>query len=235
MSALFVLGHMRSYSSLLCHLLGSHPEIDGYFETHIEYRSWFDLLRLRRRVVKLTGERLSGRYVLDKILHDYPLAGSIVRSRSTRAIILIRGPVPTVRSIMNMGLRYSDIPWYRDSDAVARYYETRLASLVRLADRLRTRAIWLEAEELLSGAEPVLTRLGAFLALRAPLPNSYRQFAHTGEAGYGDPSEEISKGRIGAARASDAHILLPEQLVARLEGAHRSAVAALRERCESLR
>jgi hypothetical protein len=185
-------------------------------------------------VIRLTGERLRGRYVLDKILHDYPLAGSIVRSRSTRAIILVRSPVSTVRSIMNMGLRYSDIAWYRDTEAVARYYETRLASLVRLADRLDTRAIWLAAEELLSGAGPVLTRLGAFLTLRAPLQSSYRQFAHTGEAGFGDPSEEISKGSIGAARASDAHILLTEQLVARLEGAHRSAVAALRERCESL-
>jgi hypothetical protein len=234
MSALFVLGHMRSYSSLLCHLLGSHPEIDGYCETHIKYRTGFDLLRLRRRVAKLTGERPSGRYVLDKILHDYPLAGSIVRSRSTRAIILVRRPAPTVRSIMNMGLRYSAIPWYRDTEAVARYYEARLASLVRLADRLDARAIWLEAHELVSGAGPVLTRLAAFLALREPLRSSYRKFAHTGEAGYGDPSEEISKGSIGAARACDAHILLPEQLLARLEGAYRSTVAALGERCQSL-
>jgi len=234
MSALFVLGHMRSYSSLLCHLLGSHPEIDGYCETHIKYRSYFDLLRLRRRVVKLTGEQLSGRYVLDKILHDYPLAGSIVRSRSTRAIILIRSPAPTVRSIMNMGLRYSDISWYRDPDAVARYYETRLASVVRLADGLVARALWMGAEELLSGAEPVLTRIAAFLALRQPLQSSYRKFAHTGEAGFGDPSEEISKGHIGVARPGDAHILLPEQLVARLEGAYRATVAGLRERCESL-
>jgi hypothetical protein len=43
--SLFVLGHMRSYSSLLCHILGSHPQIDGYCETHIKYRTRFDLLR----------------------------------------------------------------------------------------------------------------------------------------------------------------------------------------------
>src|SRR5215467_8996279 len=59
---LFVFGHMRSYSSLLCHILGSHPEIDGYCETHIKYRWYFDLLRLRYRVVTLTGEPLRGRY-----------------------------------------------------------------------------------------------------------------------------------------------------------------------------
>ena len=59
---LFVLGHMRSYSSLLCHILGSHPQINGYCETHVKYRSRFDLLRLRSRVVKLTGEPLQSDY-----------------------------------------------------------------------------------------------------------------------------------------------------------------------------
>ena len=67
---LFVLGHMRSYSSLLCHILGSHPQVDGYCETHIKYRTWLDLLRLRSRVVQLTGEPLRGRYILDKVLHN---------------------------------------------------------------------------------------------------------------------------------------------------------------------
>src|SRR5213075_544290 len=27
---IFVVSHMRSFSSLLCHILGSHPEISGY-------------------------------------------------------------------------------------------------------------------------------------------------------------------------------------------------------------
>jgi hypothetical protein len=82
---LFVLGHMRSYSSVLSHILGSHPQIDGYCETHIRYRWHFDLLRLQRRVRQLTGEPLRGDYVLDKILHDYPLARSILDSRRIRA------------------------------------------------------------------------------------------------------------------------------------------------------
>src|SRR5215469_2188157 len=109
---LFVLGHMRSYSSLLCHILGSHRQIDGYCETHIKYRTRWDLWRLRSRVVRLTGEPLHGRYVLDKMLHNYPLAASILRSRYTRWIVLLRRPLPTVQSIVNMGLRYSDIAWY---------------------------------------------------------------------------------------------------------------------------
>jgi LPS sulfotransferase NodH len=34
-----ILSHMRSGSTLLAHLLASHPEIIGYGETHIRYRS----------------------------------------------------------------------------------------------------------------------------------------------------------------------------------------------------
>ena len=44
-----VLSHMRSYSTLLAHLLGSHPEIAGYAEMHTSYAQRRDLLRLRRK------------------------------------------------------------------------------------------------------------------------------------------------------------------------------------------
>src|SRR5688572_27511814 len=69
-SLLLVLSHMRSYSSVLSHVLGSHPEIDGYCETHIRYRLSLDVHRLGWKVRALTGEPLSGRFVLDKVLHN---------------------------------------------------------------------------------------------------------------------------------------------------------------------
>src|ERR1700753_1681333 len=92
---LFVLGHMRSYSSLLCHILGSHPEIDGYCETHVKYRTRLDLIRLRSRVVKSTAPRLKGVYVLEKVLHNYAFTHRIGRSPKTMAVILVRKPQPT--------------------------------------------------------------------------------------------------------------------------------------------
>ena len=232
---LFVLGHMRSYSSLLCHILGSHGEIDGYCETHVKYRSRLDLIRLRSRVVKFTGEPLKGRYVLEKILHNYPFADSIVRSSQTRAIILVRRPLPTVQSIVNMGLHYSDIAWYRDLDTVARYYEERLAMLVRLADQLRGRVIYIEAESLLSRTPDVLHSIGALLNLGEPLRSDYRRFAHTGERGFGDPSEAISAGRVSsAAHEQRTTVMVPAALTSRLEMAYAACSASLRDRCEAL-
>ena len=232
---LFVLGHMRSYSSLLCHILGSHAQIDGYCETHVKYRTRFDLLRLRSRVVKLTGEPLRGRYVLDKVLHNYPLASSILRSPNTLSIVLVRRPVPTVQSIVNMGLHYSDIAWYRDLDAVTRYYEERVAALVRLADELRGRVMFMEAETLLSRTGDVLQNIGRFLELSEPLQSDYKRFAHTGEGGFGDPSETITTGRVtNAARDPRTPVMLPVALTARLEMAYAACSASLRDRCEAL-
>src|SRR5688572_25028043 len=65
---LFVIGHMRSYSSLLAHILGSHPRIVGYAEMHQKYRTVLDLLELSRKVERTCDKGCAGRYVLDKIL-----------------------------------------------------------------------------------------------------------------------------------------------------------------------
>ena len=232
---LFVLGHMRSYSSLLCHILGSHPQIDGYCETHIKYRTRLDLLRLRARVVKLTGEPLRGRYLLDKILHNYPIAPGILRSRQTLAVVLVRRPVATLRSIVNMGLHYSDIAWYRDLDSVTRYYEERLAMLVRLADQLPGRAVFIEAEALLSRTTDVLRGVTALLELTEPLRADYRRFAHTGEGGFGDPSETIFRGHVAnETREPRTPVVVPAALEARLETAYAVCCSSLRDRCDVL-
>jgi len=232
---LFLLGHMRSYSSVLSHILGSHPQISGYCETHTKYRTWFDLWRLRWRVRKLTGEALQGDYVLDKVLHDYPMARSILDSGSTRAIVLIRRPRETVRSIIEMGLTHSPVAWHRDFELVARYYETRLASLLRLTEALRGRVVFLEAEALLEDTRAAFDQLGVFLELHSPLQTEYRRFAHTGELGFGDPSKAISAGRISAApRENRTAVSIPRHLTSRLETAYYFWSAAIRHSCPSI-
>lgn len=232
---LFVLGHLRSYSSVLCHILGSHPQIDGYCETHIRYRWSPDLLRLHSRVRKLTGEPLRGRYVLDQILHDYPMARTILASRRTRAVILVRRPRSTVRSIIEMGLRCSQLAQYRDFERVARYYEMRLAALLRLTEALEGRVVFLEAEMLLAHAREVLDQLAVFLELDSPLQTEYRLFPFTGNAGHGDPSPAIAAGRL-THRTDDRHnsVSLPRALTTRLQNAYDFWCGALRRSCRPI-
>ncbi len=42
---IFLLSHMRANTSLFGHLMGSHPEVEGYYEMHIGYHSWRSLWR----------------------------------------------------------------------------------------------------------------------------------------------------------------------------------------------
>ncbi len=232
---LFLLGHMRSYSSVLSHILGSHPQIDGYCETHTKYRTRLDLWRLRRRVRKLTGEPLRGDYVLDKILHDYPMARSILESSRTRGIILVREPRAAVRSIIEMGLNHSPIAWHRDFEQVARYYETRLAGLLRLTEALRGRVVFVEAESLLTQPRNVLDPLGVFLELDSPLQPEYRRFPHSGDLGCGDLSDAISSGEIMAVpRDRRTSVSVPRPLASRLQNAYEFWCAAIRKSCPAI-
>jgi hypothetical protein len=231
-STLFILSHMRSYSSVLSHVLGSHPQIDGYCETHLRYRFSFDLLRLKWRVRRLTGEPLRGRYVLDKILHNYPVAAAILEKPSTRAIILLRQPVDVVQSIVHMG-RHLDLNEQNSNVANAtRYYVERLSQLTRMARAFGKRAAFLESEALMSRTEETLGFLQHFLGLDSPLERRYRSFSKTGKPGYGDPSEMIHSGEIGSRRHQQRPTYsIPSSLIAEAVTAHAECFSACQLNC----
>ncbi|MEJ0035109.1 MAG: sulfotransferase [Gammaproteobacteria bacterium] len=231
-SALFILSHMRSYSSVLSHVLGSHPQIDGYCETHLRYRFSFDLLRLKWRVRRLTGEPLRGRYVLDKILHNYAVATAILENPNTRAIILLRQPVDVVQSIVHMG-RHLDVNEQNANVANATmYYIERLSQLAQFARAFGKRAAFVESETLMARTDETLAFLQDFLGLDSPLERRYRSFSKTGKPGYGDPSEMIHSGEIGSRRDEQRpHYSIPPALLAQAVTAHSECLSACRQNC----
>jgi hypothetical protein len=187
---------MRSYSSLLCHILGSHREIDGYAEMHLAYRNRIDLLRLRARVSRSLGAPLCGRLVLDKVLHDhYSVAPSIIGRKDVYSIVLIREPADTVRSIVDLGARIPSVPWYSDAGVVVDYYAKRLRTLVDLAGQA-SRLLFVRAEDVVDKSSAVLPAIERFLELSHPLSTEYATFRYTGAVGWGDDSSAIGAGRI---------------------------------------
>lgn len=134
---------MRSYWALLCHILGSHPEIAGYAEMHLAYRHGMDLLRLRSRVSPSLGAALGGRFVLDKVLHDdYLIAPSILGRKDvcTRSSPF-RKPTETIRSIIDLGARIPSVSWSSDAELVVGYYTKRLRMRRRRCGAARDRAL----------------------------------------------------------------------------------------------
>ena len=65
----FLVSHMRSYSSLLGHLLAETHAVDGYSELHQTYESDLDLLRMAIDVQATHSEEIQGSYLFDKLLH----------------------------------------------------------------------------------------------------------------------------------------------------------------------
>jgi hypothetical protein len=195
-SYILVLGHMRSYSSLLCHILGSHREIAGYAEMHLTYRNVLDLLRLRARVFRSLGCVLPGRFVLDKVLHDeYVVAPSILRRQDVHVVVVVRRPAETIQSVLAMGERIPSVAWYSDLDAVVDYYVKRLRSLATVRQHA-SHCLFVRAEDIVEETSRVLGEVEEFLGLQQGLTEEYDLFPHTGDQGWGDDSAAIRSGRV---------------------------------------
>jgi hypothetical protein len=190
---------MRSYSSLLCHILGSHPEISGYSEAHQSYLGRNDLDRLARIVREQTGEPTLRRILLDKVLHNHrEIAPDILRRPDVRCLFLLRNAKDTIASILNMARTLGHTGDFSDPARVVAHYVERLARMEEYGSQVVGRARFIESERLLDDTAEELARLTQWLALSTPLATEYRTFPHTGAPGHGDPSPHIRAGKIVA-------------------------------------
>ena len=110
---IFLLTHMRGYTTLLSHILGSHPEVSGYTEAwfgrgRAPYRNSINLLQLRCVVSYHGNYKPKARYVLDKLLHNgIEISDSVLTRDDVRCLFMIRKPEPTIKSIVDLHRRYT--------------------------------------------------------------------------------------------------------------------------------
>lgn len=196
---------MRSRSSLVSHLIGSHPEVAGYFENHLKLRTSFELVSLSERVSTLTGQKLAGKWIFDKILHNSLVVSPRLLNRpNVRPIFLVRDPVETIASISS---HLAD-KGYDDRRAV-RYYLKRVNELNRLISGC-THCLLLNSADIIGDTERTLRRFRNFLGVDLPFSETYSIGTLTGQRMFGDSSEAIQSGRILENRS--ATISLPKSL-----------------------
>jgi hypothetical protein len=233
-----VLGHMRSYSTVLCHVLNSNPAIDGYVELHRSYRSPRHLLDLHVEVERSLGHPPTGRYLLDKILDNrHEISPSIIRRDDVFVVFSIREPMASVRSTVAMAREHlQESDWRRDATRVAEYYASRLDRLVELASlKDDGRSIFFEADRLLDDTPTVLQRLGTFLELDTPLTEEYETLELTGRPVLGDPSPVIKTGRIVRGRdVDDTSIDVPDRAQTLVVDAFERARRQLADACADI-
>jgi hypothetical protein len=179
---------MRSGSTLLSHIVASHPDFMSAGETHTFYRVPADLKKLIPRTCELLRSvRLKGTFVVDKITMDQYLSSeTLALLPIQKCVILIRAPEPSLKSL---------IAYFGWSEATAlNHYVTRLATLTGYGKVLGKRALFMEYDDLVDRSEEVLAALTRFFAVDPPFKNSYSKSKVTGKMG--DPSENIHYGRI---------------------------------------
>lgn len=224
--------HMRSNSSVLSHVLGSNPEISGYAELSLAYRSPMDFLKARCKVHHGSERSYRGRYLLDKVLHDeFVLSEGLFVGRPSRIILLLRRPDATIRSILNMGARLVSVETHRDPRWVTDYYCTRLKTLERYAEVWQSRGCVVRSEEVVESTASVLSGLTNWLELREPLKSSYSIFKHTGAPRHGDPSKNIKLGEIVRPTSSYEHIQVPRDLLREALEAYSRCLSVLESNC----
>ena len=186
----FILGHMRSGSTLLAHILASHPDFVGAGETHISYQTPADLPKLVVKTCELLHRPiLRGPYVVDQINHPYVTDDVLHSERLYKCVILVREPEATLKSLMNM-LKC-------DETEALEAYSSRLRLLIRHGMVLKKRAILVEYDDLVDNTEKTLDALTRFFDLETPLTPTYSTHRMTGRvSGFGDPSINIATGQI---------------------------------------
>ena len=209
-SYIFVVSHLRSFSTLLCHILGSHNDISGYVETHLSYFGRIDLWQLKRKVRETTDEPVVSKYLLDKMLHNYiHIDPSILARPNVKILFLVRNATDTLKSILNLFVgQLSRGPITCAEDALA-YYAKRLQKIEQYSAQLGRNARFLESEKLLDQTDAALDGLSQWLELSKRLSASYRTFKLTGVDHFGDPSPNIRVGKIVASADARHQTLVP--------------------------
>jgi len=196
---IFVVSHMRSFSTLLCHILGSNSEISGYVETHLSYLGRIDLNRLTAMVRETTGDPASRKYVLDKVLHNYAyIAPDVLRRPNVKVLFLLRNAADTLRSILSLFVGGDTNGPISNPEQALDYYVTRLQTIEEYSAQAGAEAKFLESERLIEDTDADLEGLSVWLGLSERLSANYRTFKFTGLDYFGDPSPNIKSGQIVA-------------------------------------
>lgn len=231
-AALLVLGHMRSGSTLLLHLLMTNPEISAVGERGKVYASRADLARLHiaaRLAYGLPGRHL--RYVADQVNHDHLTPdASLLQRAEIRVLFLLRKPEATIASIVDLYRRYHPLPW--SVPRAVDYYAQRLETLARLgaAPPGRASAMLIRYEDLTAWPDETLETLRRFLQLAHGFSRTYR--THRFTRTHGDPGPNIATGRILTSTGCAA-IDLGERELERIRNAYAQCSAALRSYASS--
>ncbi|EIJ36172.1 hypothetical protein [Thiothrix nivea] len=219
---IFLLSHMRAYSSLIGHILGSHPQINGYYEIHISYNTAKSLARQEQRYAQHDRFKPGSRFLFDKLLHNgYEPDLALPGLENACVLLALRKPEETIKSILKLFReKNTDAPYSYPVEATG-YYVGRMEKLIEFARQHPQRYYYFDTELVCTDTAGLLQSLADWLQLDTPLSEQYQRFAKTGVAGAGDTSEAINSGTIIKNAVEDfSGVTLEDSLLQQAEQAY---------------
>ncbi len=221
-SRIFLLSHMRAFTSLAGHILGSHPRINGYYEMHISYEDASALDEQLESFRQTEVLKENSRYLFDKLLHnDYLLFPDRPGFADMKILVSLLEPEQAIKSIVDLFRKKAEEDLYALPVEAANYYVERVKTLSDFCLSTSQPYFYYDAELFQAAPEQLLPGLTDWLELDSPLSEHYQVFSQTGIAGKGDSSELIRRGKIEKTRTDYSHISLPEETLSRAREVYR--------------
>jgi hypothetical protein len=234
MQYILLLSHPRSYTSLLSHILGSHPDITGASETFSSYVKSWDLMRLRYKTYWFNDRKTARKYVFDKVLFNFPVSTKILNRRDVHIVFTLRKPARTIKSMIKTHRDLISLGgfWekYGDAAKCCELYVERLKALEQHSLALKRNAIYFDAEDLFERTHAIFQALRAEWDLSQDLSEEYQTFRHTAVSG-GDYSDRITLGKISRTDNDNSDIVIPENILEHVQQAYDHCRSLLRQRC----
>ena len=193
---ILLLSHMRANTSLIGHILGSHPQINGYYEQHIGYYNWKSFIRQRLLFSQEHQLKPNSRYFFDKVLHsEHFVSHELLNRTGAKILISIRKPETTIPSIIKL---YQGIDPSHDFCTVkgaTTYYINRMKYLTNISQQLND-YYYYDAELLRNNTAECLKGISNFLGLSVPLSSEFKTLKFTGVGNAGDRSGNLNAAMV---------------------------------------
>ena len=220
----FMLAHMRCGSTALSNVLCHHPEVCGFGESHLIYRSESALGHLLLGTILERAWKPRFRFLYDKLLWNHLDGSAPPAFFRAKAVFACRAPEDTIASILNLATVDAALAEF-DLARSADYYEERVERLLRLWETFPPEnRMGFTHEELVAAPDAVLERVAAQLGLWRPLVNAYVANSVRWRPGVGDP---LAFGAFGAIVAKPSGGDRFRDTVRRLPSGRRDALDSL--------
>ena len=208
---IFLLSHMRAFTSLAGHILGSHPQINGYYEMHLGYDAPAALDRQLAVFLENDTLKPGSRYLFDKLLHnDYAFQPERLGLPDVKILVSLLEPE---HAIVDLFARKEVDDPYASPVGAASYYIGRIQALADFCRATRQPYFYFDADLFQRAPERLLPRLSHWLELDSPLSACYQVFSQTGKVRKGDSSDRIHRGSIDRTPVDYSHIVVPENVL----------------------